>query len=245
MWSFVAMFALAVTPQSMPVPPLLQNVHRIVMLGDSITELGARPHGYVTLVQDSLNSSFGPASIEVMNAGISGQKSNEMHARFQKDVLDQKPQMVTISVGVNDVWHDFRTPEWSGRVPTGDSGRGIKLPVYIREVEAMVDEAERAGVKVVLLSPTLIYEDLDCAENKRLSEYVNAEREIARRHAAVFVDLNRAFREVVSAYQKHAEMRTLLLTVDGVHMNDAGNALMSDMILKTLGVPAVDNVSPH
>ena len=230
--------------QATNLPPTLQGVKRIVMMGDSITQQGASPKGYVTLVDQTLLKEFPGAPIEVINAGISGEKATDMHRRFQRDVLDRHPDLVTLSVGVNDVWHDFMTPEWSHRTPNGDSGAGVKLPVYIQEVEAMVTEAQAAGAKMMLVSPTLIYENLDSAENKRLKEYVDAERDIARRHHAMFVDLNREFHDAVDAYQRGAGRTTLLLTVDGVHMNDAGNALMANSILRGLGVPVPDTLAP-
>lgn len=240
----IAALTLAGAHQSQ-LPPMLQGVKRIVMMGDSITQLGGSPKGYVTLVDQTLLGTYPGSPIEVINAGISGEKSTDMHRRFQRDVIDRHPDLVTLSVGVNDVWHDYMNPEWTKRQPNGDSGRGVKLPVYIQEVEAMVTEAQGVGAKMVLVSPTLIYEDLTCEENRRLKEYVDAEREIAKRHHAVFIDLNREFTDVVSSYQRQAGRTTLLLTVDGVHMNDQGNALMADSILRTVGVPVPDKLAPY
>jgi lysophospholipase L1-like esterase len=230
--------------QEASLPEQLQRVHRIVMMGDSITQFGGPPKGYVALVEKTLAKDYPSAKLEVINAGISGEKSTDMHRRFQRDVLDRHPDLVTLSVGVNDVWHDFMTPEWTRRVPTGDSGRGVKLSIYIKEVEAMVSEARAARAKMVLVSPTLIYENLNCQENERLLQYVEAERRIARKHGILFIDLNRAFREAVAAYQRNAGETTLLLTVDGVHMNDQGNALMADTILHALGAAVPDTLKP-
>jgi lysophospholipase L1-like esterase len=57
-----------------------------------------------------------------------------------------------------------------------------------------------------------------------------------------FIDLNKGFRDAVAAFQKHAGPSALLLTSDGVHLNDAGNALMAGMILKALDVPVPNKV---
>ena len=226
------------------VKPDLTRVHRIVMMGDSITQMGGSPKGYVTLVDQTLDASRPGDPFEVVNVGIGGQKAPQMLARFGTDVIERKPDLVTISVGVNDVWHDFKTRDWKARVPTGDSGAGVPLPEYLRGVAAMVDKARAAGAQVVLLSPTLVYEDLDCAENRRMRTYVRAEEALARRKGVPFIDLYKACADAVAAYQKTAGKRQLLLTVDGVHMNDAGNALMADAILKSLGVALPDNLSP-
>lgn len=224
--------------------PDLAKVHRVVTMGDSITDAGKGPKGYVTLMDATLDATRPNDPFETINVGIGGQKAPDMLGRFQRDVIDKKPDLVTISVGVNDVWHDFRDFGKNQRVPTGDIGRGVKLPEYLKGVEGMIDMAKAAGAQVVLVSPTLIYEDLDCLENRRLTAYVRAEESLAKRKGVGFVDLNRIFRETVAAYQKNAGRRQLLLTVDGVHMNDAGNALMADSILRYLGVAVPDNVAP-
>jgi lysophospholipase L1-like esterase len=226
-------------------PPLLRNVSKIVALGDSITAAGTSPKGFLTLIGATLDSQFGAGAIEVVNAGIGGQKAPDMLMRFQTDVVDRHPQLVTISVGVNDVWHNFRNAAFNARVPSGDSGRGVALPLYIKDVEDMVSQAQKAGIQVVLLSPTLVYEDLNCAENSRLIEYVKAEHAISEKFHVPFINLNQVFRTVVADYQRQAEKRSLLLTVDGVHMNNAGNALMADQILKTLGISVPDTLAPH
>jgi acyl-CoA thioesterase I len=226
------------------VPKPLAGVHRIVMMGDSITQLGEQPKGYVNLIRETLKASYPGQPIEVINVGISGQKAPDMRLRFQRDVIDRKPEIVTLSVGVNDVWHNFRDPEWTKRVPEGNSGRGVDLPTYLSNVESMVLAAKAAGIRIVLVSPTLIYEDLNCAENQRLKAYVRAEGERAKRLGAGFIDLNAVFGRVVKAYQREAGKRQLLLTNDGVHVNDAGNALMADAILRYLQVPVPDQVKP-
>ena len=225
-------------------PSDLAQVNRIVMMGDSITQAGASPKGYVTLVAKTLKETYPNHPIEVINVGISGEKAPNMLARFKKDVLDNHPQIVTLSVGVNDVWHNFRDAKWSHRVATGDSGRGVPLADYVKDVETMIDLAQKANIRMILISPTLVYEDLDCAENKRLSEYIDAAEKLARRKRVGYLNLNKVFKQAVSAYQKVAGKSQLLLTGDGVHMNDAGNALMANQILKFLGVPIPDNVHP-
>ena len=87
-------------------PPEIQNVlagkRKIVTVGDSITEAGKYPGGYVWLLQRYLNAIYPDRQIEIVNAGIGGNKSTDMQARFQKDAIDQKPDLVMINVGVNE-----------------------------------------------------------------------------------------------------------------------------------------------
>jgi acyl-CoA thioesterase I len=247
MLSTLFAYALATSPAGAGnvLPSDLQSVRRIVMLGDSITQGGGGKTGYVTLVGNALKAAYPERKIEIVNAGIGGHKAPDMAARFKRDVLDKRPDLITISVGVNDVWHNFRSPDWSQRQSSGDSGRGVALPDFLRNVEDMVDRAKEQGIQVILVSPSLIYEDLKCAENKRAEEYTRAGAALARRKGIKFVDMHRPFREAVSAFQKQSGMGSLLLTTDGVHLNDAGNALFAHTILKALGVPVANTVSPR
>lgn len=241
---FASILAIAAATFPSPAPDTpepLRDVRRIVCLGDSITEAGGQPGGYVWLLDRILNNLYGSAGkIEVINAGISGQKAPDMRARFRRDVLDRKPDLVTISVGVNDVWHAYRDFAAGVDHPAGELPAGVPLPRYRENLIAMIEAARAARVRVVLLSPTLIYERLDSSENLRLSRYIAAMRSIAQERGCRFVDLNRPFREVIGSYQKEAGRTGLLLTTDGVHMNGAGNRLLACSILRALGVPQAD-----
>src|SRR5688572_30806119 len=128
-------------------------------------------------------------------------------------------------------------------MPAGDSGRGVSLVDFETNLDAMVTAAQAANIRVVLLSPTLVYEELRCEENRRLGDYVRAVERLARRRKVQFVDLNRAFREAVGAYQRNAGKGALLLTTDGVHLNDAGNALVAGTILRALGASVPDVIA--
>lgn len=214
-----------------PVPTPLRDVRRIVCLGDSITQGGEAPGGYVWLLRQYLTALYPRQKIEVINAGISGHKSTDMRARFQSDVLDRRPDLVTISVGVNDVWHGFYDNH-----PLGDGPRGVPLDAYRRNVEEMVARARAANVRVVVLSTTVIHEDLSNRENARLTGYNRALQEIARRRGAIFVDFKRPFKEMITAYRRTTGARDDLLTTDGVHMNALGNRVMAHTLLTGLGV---------
>lgn len=240
--SIVPMFQGSVS-QATP-PPEIQNVlagkRRIVTVGDSITEAGKYPGGYVWLLERYLTLLYPDRKIEIVNAGISGNKAIDMQARFQKDAIDKKPDLITINVGVNDVWHaffDFRNSQFH---PQGNLPAGSSLAQYREKLTQMVQAAQAAGIRVVLLSPTPIREVLDGPENKRLQDYIAAMREIAKENKCVFIDLNAPFREVIGSFQKHAGKTLNLLAADGVHPNPAGNRIIAFTILRGLGVPVKD-----
>src|SRR5688572_15438237 len=82
----------------------VKSGEKVAFLGDSITQGGWNSaKGYVKLAAAGLQANG--IEIEVVPAGISGHKSNQMLARLEKDVLSKSPQWMTLSCGVNDVWH--------------------------------------------------------------------------------------------------------------------------------------------
>src|SRR5579871_3525949 len=98
--ALTVLVALPVAAQTRPTA--LDGVRRIVCMGDSITQAGGQPGGYVWLLERYLNALYGDgaasasgtaARIEVVNAGISGHKSTDMQARFRRDVLDKSPDL--------------------------------------------------------------------------------------------------------------------------------------------------------
>jgi lysophospholipase L1-like esterase len=217
------------TPTALPTE--LQGVHRVVCLGDSITQFGEGPGGYVWLVRHYLADLYPGQAIEVDNAGISGNTSQDMINRFQKDVLDKKPDLVTISVGVNDVWHEFYDNH-----PLGDGPQGVPLDKFRSNVDSMMTQAQAAGAKVVILSTTVIYEDPNSGENKKARSYNKALSDIAKAHHAIFVDYQKPFWTIINGYRDQTGGRDNLLTVDGVHMNAEGNKVMAHTLLSGLGI---------
>jgi lysophospholipase L1-like esterase len=78
-----------------------------------------------------------------------------------------------------------------------------------------------------------------------MDKYVEAQQKLAQKNQVTFVNLIKSFKNVIGAFQKEAGRTQLLLTTDGVHLNDQGNTLVANDILKTLGVPLPEKISPE
>ena len=109
------------------------------------------------------------------------------------------------------------------------------LATYKKNVAAMVDQSQAAGIKVILLTPTLIQEDSSTEGNKRLVYYVEAEKQIAAEKKCQLVDLHGMF--LAALAKKPAQEKGNWLTGDGVHMKPLGDAMMAAGVLRALGVP--------
>ena len=198
---------------------------KIAFLGDSITQAGNRPGGYVQLVVSGLNSL--DLKVTHHGAGISGHKSNDMLRRLQGHVINHKPNWMTLSCGVNDVWHNAR-------------GRGVDLPDYKKNITEIVDKAQAAGIKVMILTSTMIYEDPQHKLNINLAPYNEFLRELAKEKKCLLADLNAnmqsQLKEMPPAKGRHKNR----LTTDGIHMNAKGNIMMARGILKAFGLSEKD-----
>ena len=196
---------------------------RIVFLGDSITEAGVNPGGYVTLVADSLRTL--DAEIQVFGAGISGNKVPDLLARLDEDVLAHEPTHVVIYIGINDVWHHFEFDHVTGTDPeTFEEGLG-----------ELIDRVEESGATVLLCTPSVIGEDTesDAEVNLRLAEYAQLSRGVAQEKNVHLCDL-RASLEAYLVEQNQDKVYDGILTTDGVHLNAAGNRFVANFMIQEL-----------
>lgn len=212
----------------------VKSGEKIAFLGDSITQGGwSNPAGYVRLVIAGLEANGIKA--EPVPAGISGHKSDQMLARLDKDVLSKKPQWMTLSCGVNDVWHGPRgvplddAMAKSGAYDEKVASRGT----YKNNIKAIIDQASASGVKPVLLTATVIQENLASKENGLLAPFNDFLRQLAKEKNIPMADLNAMFQERI---QSENQPKAKVLTSDGVHMNAEGNKLMAIGVLKAFGL---------
>ena len=191
--------------------------------------------GYVRLVMAGLEANGVKA--EAVPAGISGHKSDNMLARLERDVISKKPQWMTLSCGVNDVWHGKNGVALDdAALAAGDYGpAGATRGTYKKNIAEIVDKAEAAGIQVVLLTATVIQEKLDNAENAKLAPYNDYLRMLAREKKLRLADLNALFQERIKAENKPNQK---VLTSDGVHMAREGDKLMATGVLQALGLDA-------
>lgn len=197
----------------------------IAFMGDSITQQGNYPAGYVNMVMEGLKVA-GVKDLSKIPAGIGGHKSTQMNARLDNDVLSRKDgrkaQWMTFSCGVNDVWH---------------GPKGVPLDKYKELVSDIFDRCEAAGVKVIVLTPTMIGEDAANQNNMKLDAYVAWLKEEAQRRSLRVADLNAEMKAVLEELRKTDKTPGNKLTQDGVHMAFAGNCMMAWGVLKAMGVP--------
>ena len=100
---------------------IFQDMDRIVFAGDSVTDMGSQNpvgeglfdsigHSYVRVIENLLAALYPEVHLRVTNSGISGDNSQMLLARWERDVRALDPQWVSICIGINDVWRQFDSP---------------------------------------------------------------------------------------------------------------------------------------
>ena len=194
-----------------------QKKNKVIFFGDSITQAGVQPGGYITRI-DSMSKKENKADqFEFIGAGISGNKVYDLYLRIEDDVLNRSPDIVLIYIGVNDVWHK-RT-----------SGTGTDADKFERFYQAIINKLKAKGSKVVLVTPAAIGERTDFSNEQDgdLNKYCNIIRGIAKKNNLPVVDLRQKLLEYDLKNNPENKDRGIL-TTDGVHLNATGNQFVAD-----------------
>ena len=190
---------------------------KVVFFGDSITEAGARPGGFIT-IDDSLLNPPGHAAYDLIGAGISGNKVYDLYLRLEDDVLRLSPDIVVIWIGVNDVWHK-------------KMGTGTDADKFERFYLALIKKFKAANINVIVCTPATIGEKYDFTNEQDgdLNKYAGIIRKIAADQKLTLVDMRKEFEEYEKIHNT-ANLDRGLLTADGVHLNEAGNQFVAKLM---------------
>jgi len=193
---------------------------RVAFLGDSITQAGNNPGGYVDLVRGVLAKER-PDSV-VIPAGISGHKVPDLLARFKRDVMDKEATLVFIYIGINDVWHST-------------SGNGTSPEDFEAGLHTLIQDLHASGADVVLATPSVIGERPhgENSLDELLTQYAAISRKVAAEEGVVLCDLQRAFHDHLDVFNPENKDRGVL-TSDGVHLNAAGNVFLATEAARAL-----------
>lgn len=207
---------------------------RLVMIGDSVTDhqktnpageglfeaIGRGWGGYVAQVDALLSVNYPEYAIRVTNKGISGNTVRDLARRWQADVIDLKPQWLSVMIGINDVWRQFDVP----RQPEN----GVPPDEYERTLDRLIGETRPLLDGLVLLSPYFIESNKTDAMRARMDVYGALMRKTAARHDAIFVDVQAAFDRML------AHMHSASIAWDRIHPNHIGDMVIASGFLNAI-----------
>jgi lysophospholipase L1-like esterase len=196
---------------------------RVIFFGDSITELGVKPNGYISLIDSMAGVEGVKNNYEFLGAGISGNKVYDLYLRMEQDVLAKAPDIVVIYIGVNDIWHKRLL------------GTGTDYDKFAKFYEALIQKLKAANIKPILCTPAVIGERIDNSNEQDgdLNLYSNWIRNFAASNNLPLANLRKVFLNYNLEHNKDNADRGIL-TTDRVHLNAKGNDLVAHEIWNIL-----------
>ncbi len=192
----------------------------IVFTGDSITDCDRRfdrhghGYGYVDIVARTLHDRF-----TIVNSGVAGNRVAHLQARWQAEVLDHQPAVLSVYIGVNDTLAAFF------------DGRPTPVEQFEERYTDMLDRAVAAGVEtMVLVEPFFVDTELPSVRWGEGAAFIRDDlapkqrvvRELGARYHAAFVPLQ----SIVD--RAAADRGPTMVAADGVHPTPLGAALIAD-----------------
>ena len=196
---------------------------KIIFFGDSITQAGVSPNGYITKMNQAIEKQGLKDKYELIGAGIGGNKVYDLFFRLEDDVLLKKPDLVFIFVGVNDVWHK------------ASFGTGSDPDKFEKFYVGIIKKIQANGAKVICCTPACIGEKTDFSNQQDgdLNQYSQIIRNIAAKTNCQVCDLRKEF--LAYNLKNNPENKEKgILTTDRVHLNELGNQTVADLMLKMI-----------
>lgn len=196
---------------------------KVVFFGDSITEAGVKPGGYIVKVGELAARDKKADQFEFIGSGIGGNKIYDLYLRHEDDVLSKNPDIVIIYVGVNDVWHKQ------------SHGTGTDADKFEKFYAALIKKFQAKNIKVALCTPAAIGERTDFSNqlDGDLNNYSNIIRALAKKNNLPLIDLRKAFLDY-NKQNNPENKESGILTSDRVHLNEKGNQFVAEEMWKTI-----------
>ena len=192
---------------------------RILFQGDSITDCSRskdndsfKGAGYPHLVTAHLGYE-NPGEYEFYNRGISGNKIVDLYARMKRDVINLKPDVMSILIGVNDIWHELNKD-------------GVEENKFEKIYDMFLAEVKEAlpDIKIIIFGAFISNSTRTSDDWEFLYEGTTKRaaiaKKLAEKHGHIFVDLQERFDEAI------AKVPEPFWTKDGVHPTEAGHELI-------------------
>lgn len=203
-------------------------MRKIVFLGDSVTDARHSdglnsPYGtgFVSVVRNTLWFRYPNLSdIAVLNRGVGGETLLQIAERLEKDVLDEKPDLLFIEAGVNDSWRKFDSAE-------GGTPDSVFAECYEKLLQRIRDESPKT--RIILLTPyALALTPMSRRIRDDLPGKIGIVRSLASRYGCPLIDLS----VIMDSYGRYLEGKAIAL--DGIHPAVMGCAIIAEEAMKAI-----------
>ena len=199
---------------------------KIVFQGDSVTDAGRDKrnyhhmgNGYAKFASALIAEAHPDVEFEFINFGVSGNRTSELFDRFYVDCLAFSPDIISILIGVNDVWHRHNIH----KIATTDEQTKLNYTCILERIK------RESNAKILMMTPYL----LDHESVQGMRDEVDAInvfiKELAAKYADAFVPLDELFDEALKT-----QPEPLYYSVDGVHPNQNGAKFIAEHYAKAI-----------
>ena len=199
---------------------------KILFQGDSITDAGRDKrnyhqmgNGYPKFASALIAQAHPDVEFEFINLGISGNRTDQLFDRLYSDAIALDPDIISILIGVNDVWHR----QSAGRIMTTDA----QIELNYRTILTKLREMTHA--KIIMIAPYL----LDCEGKDEvkadLAKIMPIIRSLAEEFADVYIPLDEHFAEALKT-----QPEPKYYSADGVHPNQNGAAFIGRLYAEAI-----------
>lgn len=201
---------------------------RIVFFGDSITDMARSREtdhqaygygmGFVNYLASTLMAED-PEKYDIINRGIGGHRVVDLYARIKADLWNLNPDVISILIGINDVWHEIF------------ASNGVDIVRFEKVYRMMIEDTKERFPKArIILCEPFVFKGSATEEHFKefceVKKYAKVVKELAKEYKADFVALQD---KLDAAAKKHGAEYYLF---DGVHPDVAGGKLIADEWLK-------------
>ena len=211
---------------------IFEKGDKVLFIGDSISDYErAKPVGeglfnawgrsYVADVGSLLTCMYPELHLRVVNMGISGNQARDLEARWQTDVMDQKPDWVSILIGINDVWRQFDVPEIKEQHVSPED--------YEKSLRRMIEVTKPTVKGMILMTPYMMEPNRGDAMRARMDEYGGIVKKLAAEYGLICVDLQAAWDRLFE------HMHPMNIAWDRIHPNQVGCMYIAKTFLAAVG----------
>ena len=206
---------------------------KILFQGDSVTDAGrdrSNPHdlgeGYPKYAAAMLQDSFPQVDFEFIDLGISGNRTENLVERLERDFVDIQPDIVSIMIGINDVWHRH-----SHNILTTDEDIERNLRTVLETLKS------RTNARILIIQPLLMESaNPNVAE---LRDELTIAQAIIKRLADEYAD---AYLPLDTILNTETKEEPTYYTADGIHPTPNGACYIGEAYLKAIA-PLVELLS--
>lgn len=197
---------------------------KILFQGDSVTDAGrdrSNPHdmgdGYPRYASAMIQDSYPDIEWEFVNLGVGGDRTEQLVARMETDFIDVQPDVVTIMIGINDVWHHY-----SHGIVTTDEAFEANLRLLLGEIRA------RTEARILMIQPFMLFSQ-EWPEDmvSELHDKQTILKRLADEYADVYLPMDDIF-------QSQATEEPAFYSADGVHPTPDGACFIGETLLRAI-----------